>query len=74
METLGYTHMAMLYEESVGPLGIQRPSLRLDLDLRRVSSAVAIAGLIILGGFTTLVTSVISRPAGAPVPHHTSGF
>ncbi|MGB0564814.1 MAG: hypothetical protein ACPGVO_23910 [Spirulinaceae cyanobacterium] len=73
METLGYTHMALVYEEAVGPLHLQRPALNYQVNLRRVSSAAAIIGLVILGGFTALVGNALTRPVGAPM-HHNSGF
>lgn len=73
METLGYTHMALTYEEATGPLHLQRPALNYRVNLRRVSSAAAVIGLVILGSFTTLIGSAILRPTGTPLQHH-SGF
>ncbi|NEO84827.1 MAG: hypothetical protein F6J87_11320 [Spirulina sp. SIO3F2] len=65
--------MALSYEEAVGPLHLQPSAMQYQVNLRRISSAAAVIGLIILGGFTALVSSAIVKPAGVPV-HHNSGF
>lgn len=73
MEALGYTQMALVYEEAVGPSHLHAPTRQYRVNLRRVSSAAAVIGFVILGGFVTLVGNAITQPAGAPI-HHNSGF
>lgn len=73
METLGYTHMALTYEEATGPLHLQRPEFNYRVNMRRISSAAAVIGLVILGSFTTLMGHAVLRPTGTPLQHH-SGF
>ncbi|TVQ63362.1 MAG: hypothetical protein EA366_02095 [Spirulina sp. DLM2.Bin59] len=74
MEMLGYSHMAMVYEETVSPLNLQPVSLQWQFSLKRVSSTAAIIGVLILGGFSALMTSAISRPTGIPMHHQGAGF
>ncbi|MDB9312424.1 hypothetical protein PN462_04850 [Spirulina sp. CS-785/01] len=65
METLGYTEMAVTYEEVVGPLELRPLSIRQlnlsKLNLKRITTAAAIIGFIFFGGFTAVVASSLSR-------------
>jgi hypothetical protein len=74
MEMLSYTHMTMVHEDTIGPLNLQPLSFNCRLSIKRVSSTVAIVGMLMLGSFTALMTSAISRPAGVSGPSSVSGF
>ena len=74
MEVLGYTEMAVTYEETVGPLGIRSIALPRKLNLRQVTSAIAIAGLLVFGGVTAMVASTLSRSHVTPVHQEVPGF
>lgn len=71
MEVLGYTHMAVTYEETVGPLGIRSIALPRRLSLKQIGSAIAIAGFILFGG-TAMIAS--TRSNMAPVHQEVPGF
>lgn len=67
METLGYTEMAIAYENTVGPMELRPLSFSRKINFRRVTTAAAIIGFIFFGGFTTVVASTLSRNV-APTP------
>lgn len=66
MDTLGYTHMAAVYEESYGPLGIRSFEPPAQLKLRQVASALAITILVLAGGLTAMIGSALSPNHAAP--------
>jgi hypothetical protein len=75
MEVLGYTHMAVMYEETVGPLRIRSIALPRKLSLKQVGGAIALAGFLIFGGgVTAMVASTLSRSNVTPVHQEVPGF
>ncbi|NJK99775.1 MAG: hypothetical protein HC838_17945 [Spirulinaceae cyanobacterium RM2_2_10] len=66
MDTLGYTHMAMAYEESYGPLGIRSFEPSPHCRWQRVTSAIVIASLLTLAGLTAIVSSALTPRNATP--------
>lgn len=74
MEVLGYTQMAVSYEETVGPLGIRSIALPRRVNLKQLGSAAAIVGFLLFGGVTAMVASTLTRTNVAPTHQEVPGF
>jgi hypothetical protein len=60
MESLAYTEMAAIYEESVGDLELPSIAFKNPLRLQKMISWAAILAAILLGGLTAVVSTAFS--------------
>ncbi|MEC4803335.1 MAG: hypothetical protein SAJ12_05120 [Jaaginema sp. PMC 1079.18] len=60
MESLAYTEIASIYEESVGDLQLRSITLANPRKLRRMASWATIVMAILLGGFTAALSTAFS--------------